>query len=98
KAVVDALLAGPGVLLFSKTYCTYCCKLKALLRHLNIPFKTVELDKQQGGAAMQLELAKLPSGVRTVPQLFAGGAYVGGCSDSLVLHSQGLLEPKLRSA
>ncbi|CAM9849919.1 unnamed protein product [Discosporangium mesarthrocarpum] len=98
KAVVDRLIEAPGVLIFSKTYCTYCSRLKALIRHLGIPFKTVELDKQQGGAAMQLELAKRPSGVRTVPQLFAGGQYVGSCADCMVLNSEGVLEPTLRFA
>ena len=30
----------PGVLVFSKTYCSFCAKLKALLRELRIPFRT----------------------------------------------------------
>ncbi|CAN0542397.1 unnamed protein product, partial [Ectocarpus sp. 8 AP-2014] len=33
-----------------------------------------------------------------VPQLFAGGNFIGGCSDALVLHAQGKLEPLLRAA
>lgn len=33
-----------------------------------------------------------------VPQLFAGGQFIGGCSDALVLHSLGKLEPMLRTA
>ena len=58
-----------------------------------------ELDKMQGGAAMQLALAARPSSrCNTVPQLFAGGEFIGGCSDALVLHAQGKLEPILRKA
>lgn len=53
----------------------------------------------QGGAAMQLALAARPSSrCNTVPQLFAGGEFIGGCSDALVLHAQGKLEPILRKA
>lgn len=48
---------------------------------------------------MQLVLASRPSSrCPTVPQLFAGGEYIGGCSDSLVLHVEGKLEPRLRAA
>lgn len=39
-AIVERNIAMPGVLLFSKTYCSFCAKLKALLRHLRIPFRT----------------------------------------------------------
>eukprot|EP00903_Cladosiphon_okamuranus_P008902 g8521.t1 len=98
-AIVERNIAMPGVLVFSKTYCSFCAKLKALLRDLRIPFRTEELDKTQGGAAMQLVLGSRPtSRCRTVPQLFAGGQFIGGCSDALVLHSQGKLEPRLRAA
>lgn len=48
---------------------------------------------------MQLVLASRPSSrCLTVPQLFAGGEFIGGCSDSLVLHVEGKLEPRLRKA
>lgn len=58
-----------------------------------------ELDKTHGGAAMQLVLGSRPSSrCLTVPQLFAGGAFIGGCSDALVLHAEGRLEPLLRKA
>eukprot|EP00752_Nemacystus_decipiens_P007227 g6468.t1 len=98
-AIVERNISTPGVLVFSKTYCSFCAKLKALLRDLRIPFRTEELDKTQGGAAMQLVLGSRPtSRCRTVPQLFASGQFIGGCSDALVLHSLGKLEPKLRAA
>ena len=48
---------------------------------------------------MQLVLASRPSSrCPTVPQLFAAGEFIGGCSDSLVLHVEGKLEPRLREA
>lgn len=48
---------------------------------------------------MQLVLASRPSSrCQTVPQLFADGEFLGGCSDALVLHAKGELEPKLRYA
>lgn len=48
---------------------------------------------------MQLVLGSRPSSrCLTVPQLFAGGDFIGGCSDALVLHAEGDLEPRLRKA
>ncbi|CAM9995348.1 unnamed protein product [Pylaiella littoralis] len=97
--MVEQSISMPGVLVFSKTYCSFCAKLKALLRELRIPFRTEELDKTTGGAAMQLVLGSRPSSrCLTVPQLFASGRFIGGCSDALVLHTQGKLEPMLRVA
>ncbi|CAM9804924.1 unnamed protein product [Ectocarpus fasciculatus] len=60
-AIVERNISMPGVLVFSKTYCSFCAKLKALLRDLRIPFRTEELDKTEGGAAMQLVLASRPT-------------------------------------
>lgn len=39
-AIVERNISMPGVLVFSKTYCSFCAKLKALLRELRIPFRT----------------------------------------------------------
>lgn len=48
---------------------------------------------------MQLALAARPSSrCSTVPQLFVSGQFLGGCSDVLVMHSQGNLEERLRKA
>lgn len=48
---------------------------------------------------MQLVLGSRPaSRCLTVPQLFAGGEFIGGCSDALVLHAEGKLESVLRKA
>ena len=38
-AIVERNISSPGVLVYSKTYCSFCAKLKALLRHLRIPFR-----------------------------------------------------------
>lgn len=55
-AIVERSIAMPGVLLYSKTYCSFCAKLKALLRDLRIPFRTEvghffgTLEQGRGGA------------------------------------------------
>lgn len=50
----------------------------------------VELDKRSDGPAVQAAVSKV-SGVRTVPQVFVGGTFVGGGDTVVALHRQGKL-------
>ena len=82
-------LAGPiigeaakaEVLIFSKSSCPYCHKVKTLFRQLDKPFETVELDSLRNGPQVQQELAQI-SGQRTVPNVFVGDKHIGGCDDT----------------
>jgi len=105
RLFVDELLRAHPVLVFSKTYCSYCKRVKkVLLEEVELQnFHVVELDtmtvegdthgKIEGdaGVVVQLELEKL-TGRRLVPQVFIHGQFVGGCSEVLKLHSQGVLK------
>lgn len=87
--LVSSAIADNTVVVFSKTYCPYCVKAKASLAQAlstleNVSYDTavtvVELDKRPDGPALQAAVAA-KSGVRTVPQVFVGGAFVGGGDD-----------------
>jgi peptide-methionine (S)-S-oxide reductase len=85
EAVVEKLLASMAdgslpVLLFSKTYCPYCTRTKALLRTLcdfEAAVTVLELDTAADGSLMQAHLVKR-TGQSTVPQAFIGGQFMGG--------------------
>lgn len=47
---MESNISMPGVVVFSKTYCSFCAKLKSLLRDLRIPFRT--LVRGGGGQGM----------------------------------------------
>ncbi|KAF3436997.1 hypothetical protein FNV43_RR19750 [Rhamnella rubrinervis] len=85
------------VVVFSKTYCGYCKRVKQLLSQLGASYKVIELDKESDGAEMQSELAKW-TGQRTVPNVFIGGKHIGGCDSVLEKHQAGLLVPLLTDA
>jgi cysteine synthase A len=56
-----------------------------MLRHFDIPFISIDLDSvayQEGnrGGAIRAALAER-TGVRTIPQVFIGREFVGGCTD-----------------
>jgi len=58
--------AGPGVVLFSKSYCPYCRRAKQALMAIGIVPVVVELDLRLDGRSVQVGLLQL-TGQRTVP-------------------------------
>ncbi|KAL3748207.1 hypothetical protein ACJRO7_009443 [Eucalyptus globulus] len=95
KAKEISLLAP--VVVFSKTYCGYCQRVKRLLTQLGVSYKVVELDKEGDGDVVQSALADW-TGLRTVPNVFIGGNHIGGCDSVTEKHQAGQLVPLLRSA
>lgn len=83
----------PDILLYTKGYCPFCTRAKALLREKGItewtdhdleivPEKLTEMIERSGGR-------------RTVPQIFINGHHVGGASDLFALNASGGLDPLL---
>lgn len=86
------------VVIYSKTWCSYCTEVKTLFKRLGVQPLVVELD-QLGSEGSQLQnvLEKI-TGQYTVPNVFIGGKHIGGCSDTLQLHNKGELEAILAEA
>ncbi|KAG0711752.1 Glutaredoxin-2, mitochondrial [Chionoecetes opilio] len=53
------------VVIFSKTYCPYCKMAKKVFQDLGVSYQVYELDKQQGGMAVQDVLDGM-TGARTI--------------------------------
>ena len=80
---VKQLVEQHPVLVLSKTYCPYCREAKQILggyEALEGKMEIVELDTIEKGAEMQDAASKV-SGQKTVPQIWIGGEFIGGCSD-----------------
>lgn len=75
------------VTIYSKDYCPYCVKAKALLTSLNIPFEEVDITSNPE----IIEELSQKSGFRTVPQIFVGEKCLGGFSDIEKLNNEGKL-------
>lgn len=88
--LVNQLIQDNKVAVFSKTYCPYCKKTKALFTELKEPFAVMELDVEEGGEAVQ-EYIKSTYGHRTVPAVFIKGNLLGGCDDTVGAHKSGKL-------
>ena len=81
---------GEKVIVFSKSYCPYCSKVKQLLESEGIPYTVVELDQHEQGQELQRILLRL-TGQRTVPNVFIKGGHVGGASETLETYRSGEL-------
>jgi glutaredoxin len=88
--------AKEPVVVYSKTWCPYCMRVKKLLGSLGYDFQVIELD--EGGQPGLEDALTRVSGQYTVPNVFIGGKHIGGCDDTVALHSRGQLEPLLQAA
>lgn len=78
-------------MVFSKTTCPFCLKLKSTFKQNRIDFTAVELDTMGPmGSDMQKALLDL-SGQKTVPNVFVNGKHIGGSDTTLQLLNEGTL-------
>merc|ERR1712146_471077 len=95
--VIKSALAEHAVVVFSKSYCPFCTRVKQLFAKLGVSAHVVELDNRKDGSEIQNELAA-QTGQRSVPNVFISGKHVGGCDDTMGAHSSGNLETMLKAA
>ncbi|KAL3824854.1 hypothetical protein ACJIZ3_020883 [Penstemon smallii] len=96
-AKANQIVSSNPVVVFSKTYCGYCQRVKQLLSQLKATYKVIELDEESDGDYIQTALAE-STGQRTVPNVFIGGKHIGGCDVVVEKHQQGKLVPMLAEA
>jgi glutaredoxin 3 len=78
--------------MYSTASCPFCVRAKALLRERGVAaIDEIRIDEKPGERETMMRLTKR----RTVPQIFIGDAYVGGCDDLIALDRAGGLQPLL---
>ena len=83
------------VKMFSTMSCPYCMRAKALLKQRGVEvIEDVRVDLEPAQRQAMVEL----TGRRTVPQIFIGDTFVGGCDDLVALDQRGGLVPLLAGA
>ncbi len=82
----------PLVEVYTKFFCPYCVRAKALLKAKGVAFE--EYDISMGGAKRAEMLARSNGGT-TVPQVFVGGVHVGGSDDLAAADREGRLDALL---
>ena len=82
----------PTITIYTKGYCPYCHKAKALLRAKGAAFDEIDLEVSP---ERRPEMIQRAGGRSTVPQIFIGATHVGGCDDIHALDQSGKLDPLL---
>jgi glutaredoxin 3 len=80
--------------LYSKSFCPYCDKTKALFAELGVEAQIYELNEMDDGPAIQDALLTL-TGQRTVPNIFINQQHVGGNDNVQAAHRSGKLKQML---
>ncbi len=83
----------PNIKVYSKNYCPFCDRAKALLKRKGADFTEINLE---GKTEEMMALIK-ETGMRTVPQIFIGDEFIGGFSELSELDNQGKLDGKLNA-
>ena len=83
------------VVIYTRPFCGFCARAISLLNEKGVPFTEIEAgmdpDKRR-------EMVERSGGRNTFPQIFVGGAHIGGCDDMLALDRDGKLDPMLSAA
>jgi cysteine synthase A len=91
--------AEQPVVLFALEWCEFCWSLRKLFAQAGIPYRSVDLDstayqrEDRGGQIRAVLRAR--TGSATIPQVFVGGEYVGGCTDTMAAFKDGRLQSAL---
>lgn len=81
--------------IYSKLYCPYCQRAKALLKAKGAAYEDYDITF---GGLRRGEMLERSGGQTTVPQIFINGRHIGGCDDIMALDRDGKLDPLLAAA
>jgi len=82
----------PKVRIYTTPICPHCVRAKTLLARKGVPVEEIDIFMD---ADARQEMQAKTCGARTVPQIFIGEHYVGGCAELYALDKAGELDPLL---
>ncbi|GAU38424.1 hypothetical protein TSUD_396040 [Trifolium subterraneum] len=110
ETIKNTLSQNP-VVVYSKSWCSYCSEVKSLFKKLGVQPLVIELDELGPQGPQLQKLLERITGQYTVPNVFieqfisdpkvffiAGGNHIGGCTDTLKLYRKGDLETLVSEA
>ena len=74
--------------------CGFSAATVEVLNQIGVPYKAVDVLAEGDKREAVKQFTKWP----TIPQVFVGGKFVGGCDVVRELHARGELEPLIRNA
>ena len=86
-------MATPDITIYTTAFCPYCAGAKELLGKKGVAFEEIKVD---GDRAARAAMSERAGGKTSVPQIFIGGAHVGGCTELYGLERDGKLDAMLQ--
>ncbi len=84
-----------SVKMYTTAVCPYCIRAKQILQSRGVAqIEEIRVDQDPRQRRVMMDI----TGQRTVPQIFIGSTYVGGCDELMALDGQGGLTPLLNAA
>ncbi|HEU4548784.1 MAG TPA: glutaredoxin 3 [Rhizomicrobium sp.] len=80
------------VRIYTTPICPYCVRAKALLKKKGVEPEEIDVFMDSDARS---DMEKKSGGARTVPQIFVGDTYVGGCDELYALERSGKLDSLL---
>jgi glutaredoxin 3 len=84
-------MPAPRVVMYTTSWCPYCARARGLLEEKGVAFEEIDIEALPQASADMIK----KSGGSTVPQIFIGEMYVGGCEELYALESAGSLDSML---
>jgi len=100
---IDDILgdAGRPVVLFALEWCEFCWSVRKVFSEFAIDYTSVDLDsvsyQQDELGGKMFEVLKQRTGSVTLPQIFIGGNFEGGCADVFDSLKSGELQTRLKN-
>jgi glutaredoxin 3 len=85
----------PEIEIYTQPWCPYCARAVNLLRQKGVEFREIEAPN---GTPERAESIRRAGGSTTVPQIFIGGAHIGGSDELARLNASGKLDALLHPA
>ncbi len=91
--------ADEPVVMFALEWCEFCWSVRQMFAKYGIPYRAVDLDsveyqKDNWGGQIRAALAERTTW-NTIPQIFVGNEFVGGCTDAFDSWREGELQELL---
>lgn len=81
----------PEIIIYTKDYCGYCHRAKALLDEKQVNYTEIDVTHD----AQREQEMRDRSSRTTVPQIFINERHIGGCDDLIALDKSGELDTLL---
>jgi cysteine synthase A len=84
------------VVMFALEWCEFCWSVRKLFARCEIPYRSVDLDSveyQAGDFGGEIrEALRARTSMTTIPQIFVGGEFIGGCTEAFDAWKEGALQ------